>query len=270
MSECYSFFSFSCFKHNLKNPRGERMAFIYISCLPYYFFFSGVWRFLLLSFFTTSYSSTTGLLFVLLHLEIYQFPFILREYFSWILVFSAWLWHVTEYELHGGFFSAVHRVFSSLYKSGVLFCTLISRAWVWVSLRESPNLFYISATQKILPIFHCLDETFLIVSSYSQLLNKTFFCDGCFKIWDNLNVFVTQHRHLLTVFLLQFDVTLILGILSDWSWNLNIFEYNVMRLWLSTRTLLELISTSSQDAGYKINIWNQWTFYKLITTCWES
>lgn len=183
----FLFFSFSCFKHNLKNPRGERMAFIYISCLPYYFFFSGVWRFLILSFVTTSYSSTIGLLFVLLHLEIYQFPFILGGYFSWILVFSAWLWHVTEYELHGGFFSAVHSVFfSSLYKSGVLFCPLISRAWVWVSLRESPNLFYISVTQKILPISHCLDETFLIVSSYSQLLNKTFFVMAALKseiIW---------------------------------------------------------------------------------------
>lgn len=120
--------------------------------------------------------------------------------------------------------------FSSLYKSGVLFCALISRAWVWVSLRESPNLFYISVIQKILPISHCLDETFFNCFKLFTTTQQNIFCDGCFKIWDNLNVFVTQHGHLLTVFLLQFDVTLILGILSDWSWNLNIFEYNVMRL----------------------------------------
>lgn len=61
------------------------------------------------------------LFFVLLHLKIYQFPSMLRGYFSWILVFSAWQWQATEHGLQGGFFSAVHRVFSSLYKSGVLF-----------------------------------------------------------------------------------------------------------------------------------------------------
>lgn len=143
------------------------------------------------------------------------------------------------------------------------------RAWMWVSLRDSPNLFYILVTRNSsyfpLPGWDIFDYFTLFTTAQQNI-----FCDGCFKIWDNLNVFVTQHGHLLTVFLLQFDVTLILGILSDLSWNLNIFEYNVMRLWISTRTLSELISTSSQVAGYKINIQNQWTFYKLITTRWEK